>query len=104
MKESAAEFFSLPLESKNVIAVPEDDDRFQGFGYHFSSAPGKLDWAECVVLVTQPVHARKPELWPTDPPSFRSVFMSIIKNPALFRFRLFNSIHHQHLNLSSAIT
>ncbi|CAN6289160.1 unnamed protein product [Urochloa humidicola] len=72
MKESAAEFFSLPLESKNAIAFREDD-KFQGFGHHFSGGPsgGKLDWAECVLLVTQPVQCRKTELWPANPPSFR---------------------------------
>nr|CAB3500528.1 unnamed protein product [Digitaria exilis] len=74
MKESAAEFFRLPLESKNAIAFG-GEDKFQGFGHHFSTGPaaaaGKLDWAECVFLVTQPVHGRKMELWPPNPPSFR---------------------------------
>ncbi|TKV95598.1 hypothetical protein SEVIR_9G373500v4 [Setaria viridis] len=73
MKESAAEFFSLPLESKNAIAFQGGGDKFQGFGHHFSggSSAGKLDWAECVLLVTQPVQGRKTELWPANPPSFR---------------------------------
>ncbi|CAL4923114.1 unnamed protein product [Urochloa decumbens] len=72
MKESALEFFMLPLESKNAIAF-RGDDKFQGFGHHFSGGPsaGKLDWAECVLLLTQPVQGRKTELWPANPPSFR---------------------------------
>jgi hypothetical protein len=71
MKDSAAEFFSLPLESKNAIAISRDEDKFQGFGHHFSRGPDKLDWAESVILVTQPAQGRKWELWPTNPPSFR---------------------------------
>ncbi|CAN6306296.1 unnamed protein product [Urochloa humidicola] len=72
MKESTSEFFSLPLESKNAIAF-RGDDKFQGFGHHFSggASAGKLDWAECVLLVTQPVQGRKTEMWPANPPSFR---------------------------------
>jgi isopenicillin N synthase-like dioxygenase len=75
MKESAVEFFGLPLESKNAVAFQGDGDKFQGFGHHFSGGPsaGKLDWAECVLLVTQPAQGRKTELWPATPPSFRSV-------------------------------
>lgn len=76
MKESAAQFFRLPLQSKNAIAFG-GDDKFQGFGHHFNRGPsdGKVDWAECVLLVTQPVQGRKMELWPANPPSFRSVMI-----------------------------
>jgi isopenicillin N synthase-like dioxygenase len=83
MKGSAAEFFSLPLESKNAIAFPGDDGKLQGYGHHFRRGKGKLNWSECVLLVTQPVHGRKPELWPTNPPSFRSVFISTVMNPSI---------------------
>nr|CAB3500527.1 unnamed protein product [Digitaria exilis] len=76
MKESTAEFFRLPLETKNAIAFG-GDDTFNGYGHHFNrggpSDGGKLDWAECVLLITQPVEGRKMEMWPANPPSFRSV-------------------------------
>nr|CAB3495643.1 unnamed protein product [Digitaria exilis] len=73
MKESAAEFFRLPLETKNAIAF-RGDDIFHGFGHHFNRGPSvgnKLDWAECVLLATQPVEGRKMDMWPANPPSFR---------------------------------
>ncbi|KAF8781326.1 hypothetical protein HU200_000555 [Digitaria exilis] len=51
MKDSAAQFFSLPLETKNTVAVRGDS--IQGFGHHFSGATSdKLDWAECLLLFT----------------------------------------------------
>ena len=70
MKDSAAEFFRSPLESKNTVAVR---DGFQGFGHHFNGGSSeKLDWAECLLLITQPVKDRRMDLWPaTNPPTFR---------------------------------
>jgi len=73
MKDSTVQFFSLPLESKAKVAVRGNG--FEGFGHHYSRASsGKLDWAESMILVTQPVHDRNMEMWPTNPPTFRSVF------------------------------
>ncbi|RLN15953.1 S-norcoclaurine synthase 1-like [Panicum miliaceum] len=70
MKASTAQFFSLPLESKNAVAVREGG--FEGFGHHFNApASDKLDWAECLLLDTQPVENRNMEFWPTNPPAFR---------------------------------
>ncbi|KAG0550548.1 hypothetical protein BDA96_01G347700 [Sorghum bicolor] len=70
MKDSTVQFFSLPLESKAKVAVRGNG--FEGFGHHYSRASsGKLDWAESMILVTQPVHDRNMEMWPTNPPTFR---------------------------------
>ncbi|CAN6270385.1 unnamed protein product [Urochloa humidicola] len=68
MKESTVRFFELPLDSKNAVAVRGDG--FQGYGHHYSRL-SKLDWAESVILITQPVQDRNMELWPTNPPMFR---------------------------------
>ncbi|CAN6306297.1 unnamed protein product [Urochloa humidicola] len=69
MKDSTVQFFSLPLGSKNEVAVRPGG--FQGFGHHFND-PGtdKLDWAECLLLETQPPD-RDMEFWPTNQPTFR---------------------------------
>ncbi|KAF8728960.1 hypothetical protein HU200_018262 [Digitaria exilis] len=70
MKESAAQFFSLPLETKNTVAVRGDS--IQGFGHHFSGASSdKLDWAECLLLFTHRVQDRNMDFWPSEPPTFR---------------------------------
>ncbi|OEL34841.1 S-norcoclaurine synthase 1 [Dichanthelium oligosanthes] len=70
MKDSTAQFFSLPLESKNAVAVRGGG--FEGFGYHYNgSSSDKLDWAENLILLTQPVQDRNMEFWPANPPTFR---------------------------------
>ncbi|KAF8728957.1 hypothetical protein HU200_018258 [Digitaria exilis] len=72
VKDSVARFFSLPLETKNAVAVRPGG--FQGFGHHFNApASNKLDWAECLILETQPVHVRNMEFWPANPLTFRHV-------------------------------
>jgi hypothetical protein len=75
MKENTVRFFSSPLDSKRTVAVREKG--FEGFGHHYSRADDKLDWAESCILITQPVEARNTEMWPTDPPTFKSVVHSI---------------------------
>ena len=78
IKDSVAQFFSLPLEAKNTVAVREGDG-FEGFGHHFSgrASTDKLDWAECLLLFTRPVQIRNMDsFWPTNPPTFRCVCVS----------------------------
>ncbi|CAL4931519.1 unnamed protein product [Urochloa decumbens] len=71
IKDSVVEFFRSPLGAKNAVAVRGDG--IQGFGHQFSPASSdKLDWAECLLLFTQPVQDRNMDFWPaTDPPTFR---------------------------------
>uniref|UniRef100_A0A0E0M089 Fe2OG dioxygenase domain-containing protein n=1 Tax=Oryza punctata TaxID=4537 RepID=A0A0E0M089_ORYPU len=70
MKDSTVNFFELPLEDKNAVAVrPGGTD--EGFGHHFRSSAGKLDWAENLIVETQPFQQRNLEFWPSNPPTFR---------------------------------
>lgn len=86
IKDSTVEFFSLPLDIKNKVAVLGTGDGLEGYGHHYSRGPGdKLDWAEGLILITQPVQERNMELWPTNPPTFRSA--SYIQNPFAVRVR-----------------
>ncbi|XP_072146620.1 2-oxoglutarate-dependent dioxygenase 11 [Setaria viridis] len=72
IKDSTVEFFSLPLDIKNRVAVLGKGAGLEGYGHHYSRGPGdKLDWAEGLILITQPVHERNMKLWPTNPPTFR---------------------------------
>ena len=71
MKDDTVQFFGLPLQSKRAVAV-RGEKGFEGFGHHYSRASsGKLDWAESVILRTQPLKARCMQFWPTNPPTFR---------------------------------
>uniref|UniRef100_A0A0E0QQ87 Fe2OG dioxygenase domain-containing protein n=1 Tax=Oryza rufipogon TaxID=4529 RepID=A0A0E0QQ87_ORYRU len=61
--------YPLPLEDKNTVAVRPGG--IEGFGHHFRSSAGKLDWAENLMVETQPFQQRNLEFWPSKPPTFR---------------------------------
>ncbi|XP_052168793.1 2-oxoglutarate-dependent dioxygenase 11-like [Oryza glaberrima] len=69
MKENTVQFFELPLEDKNTVAVRPGG--IEGFGHHFRSSAGKLDWAENLIVQTQPFQQRNLDFWPSNPPTFR---------------------------------
>ncbi|XP_044378962.1 protein SRG1-like [Triticum aestivum] len=71
VKDSTREFFRLPLEKKKAVGIVKAEDGFQGFGHHFNTSTGKLDWAESLLLGTQPMGHRNMDLWPTELPTFR---------------------------------
>jgi len=71
VKDNTLEFFKLPLEKKKEVAIVNAEDGFQGFGHHFNTSTGKLDWAESLLLGLQPVEHRNMDLWPMHPPTFR---------------------------------
>ncbi|VAH09214.1 protein SRG1-like isoform X2 [Triticum dicoccoides] len=68
MKDSAMQFFRLPLEKKNALAVHAGS--LGGFGHHFTGSSRKLDWAESLILATQQNGQTSMDLWPADPPTF----------------------------------
>lgn len=70
IKDTAVQFFSLPLDLKNRVAVPEEGAAIEGYGHHYSRGAGdKLDWAESLILTTQPIQERNMNLCPTNPPA-----------------------------------
>jgi hypothetical protein len=89
MKDNTVQFFELPLEDKNTVAVRPGG--IEGFGHHFRSSAGKLDWAENLIVETQPFQQRNLEFWPSKPPTFRSLF-----HPCLIHSSLNNSISSVH--------
>jgi isopenicillin N synthase-like dioxygenase len=77
MKDNTVHFFELPLEDKNAVAVCPDGG-IEGFGHHFRTSADKLDWAENLIVETQPIERRKLEFWPSNPPTFRSLLHSCL--------------------------
>ncbi|CAL4940211.1 unnamed protein product [Urochloa decumbens] len=72
IKDTTVEFFSLPLDIKNRVSVLGKGAGLEGYGHHYSRGRGeKLDWAEGLILITQPVQERNMKLWPDNPPTFR---------------------------------
>ncbi|KAL5973664.1 hypothetical protein ACLOJK_030318 [Asimina triloba] len=70
MKAHVVDFFNLPLEDKMAYSQPPNS--IEGYGQAFViSEEQKLDWGDMLFLLTQPPPARKLNLWPTLPPTFR---------------------------------
>ncbi|KAJ6776161.1 3-DIOXYGENASE putative-RELATED [Salix koriyanagi] len=85
VKTDVQDFFNLPMETKkNFWQYPGE---VEGFGQAFVvSEEQKLDWADLFFLVTQPVLARKPHLFPKLPLPFRDTveaYSSELKNLAI---------------------
>ncbi|KAH9293298.1 hypothetical protein KI387_041497 [Taxus chinensis] len=69
MKETAREFFELPLEEKLKYEAQEHE------GYGKASVfldNQKLDWSDIMHLTTLPPESRKMNFWPTWPVDFRA--------------------------------
>ncbi|CAM0913516.1 unnamed protein product [Alopecurus aequalis] len=74
VKDNTTQFFELPLEKKKAVGTIKADGGFQGFGHHFNSTTGKLEWAESLLLLgVQPIQKRNMDFWPTDPAAFRDI-------------------------------
>ncbi|XP_048235164.1 protein SRG1 isoform X2 [Ricinus communis] len=70
MKIEVQEFFNLPMEKKKKLW--QYPGEVEGFGQAFVvSEEQKLDWGDLFFMVAQPVHARKPHLFPELPLPFR---------------------------------
>ncbi|CAF2071645.1 unnamed protein product [Brassica napus] len=70
IKSEIQDFFKLPMtEKKNLWQRPGE---IEGFGQAFVvSEEQKLDWADMFFITMQPVHLRKPHLFPKLGPPFR---------------------------------
>ncbi|KAJ7968833.1 2-oxoglutarate (2OG) and Fe(II)-dependent oxygenase superfamily protein [Quillaja saponaria] len=76
LKQDTEGFFQLPLDEKVKYRKPDD---FEGYGNHILSDDQKLDWGDRFYMVTNPVHKRKPHLFPELPSSLRSTLESYIE-------------------------
>ncbi|WCJ27724.1 2-oxoglutarate (2OG) and Fe(II)-dependent oxygenase superfamily protein [Euphorbia peplus] len=66
MKSQAEEFFKLPMEEKKRFW--QYPGEMEGFGQLFVvSEEQKLEWSDMFLMVTHPLHLRKPHLFPNLP-------------------------------------
>ncbi|XP_022720343.1 protein SRG1-like [Durio zibethinus] len=73
LKHEVEEFFKLPLEEKMKYKIREGE--FEGYGNTPREA-GKLDWSDRLYMITNPIHRRKPHLFPELPSSLRNTLES----------------------------
>ncbi|GLT62259.1 hypothetical protein SLA2020_349090 [Shorea laevis] len=89
VKKEVQDFFNLPIEEKKKYW--QYPGELEGFGQAFVfSEEQKLDWADLFFLFTQPVHFRKPHLFPKLPPPFREaleLYSLELKNLAMAIFK-----------------
>ncbi|XP_018815952.2 codeine O-demethylase-like [Juglans regia] len=69
-------FFKLPLEEKMKVKVRPGD--VEGFGTVVRSDDQKLDWGDKIYLIVNPIHRRKPYLFPELPSSLRETLESYL--------------------------
>jgi isopenicillin N synthase-like dioxygenase len=75
LNQEIEEFFKLPLEEKMKFKVRPGD--VEGYGTVVRSADQRLDWGDRVYMKINPIHRRKPHLFPQLPSSFRFSHLSL---------------------------
>ncbi|CAA7014885.1 unnamed protein product [Microthlaspi erraticum] len=84
LKSEIQDFFNLPMEEKKKFW--QNPNEMEGFGQAFVlSEDQKLDWADLFFVIVQPVHLRKPHLFPKLPLPFRDtleMYSAEVKNIA----------------------
>lgn len=72
LKYEIEEFFKLPLEEKMKYQIRPGD--VEGYGSIVQNKEQKRDWGNRFYMVMNPIHRRKPYLFPELPSSLRSGF------------------------------
>ncbi|XVF25552.1 hypothetical protein REPUB_Repub13aG0221900 [Reevesia pubescens] len=73
LKHEVEGFYKLPLEEKMKYKIREGE--VEGYG-NLAREGGKLDWADRFYMITNPIHRRKPHLFPELPSSMRNTLES----------------------------
>ncbi|XP_059437863.1 protein SRG1-like [Corylus avellana] len=76
LKNEIEEFFKLPMEEKMKFKVKPGD--VEGYGTVIRSKGQKLDWGDRFYMTVNPIHKRKPYLFPELPPSLRDTLESYL--------------------------
>ncbi|KAK8664621.1 hypothetical protein V6N13_084399 [Hibiscus sabdariffa] len=77
VKQEVEGFYQLPLEEKMKFRIREGDAEAEGYGSTERDG-GKFDWADRFFMTTNPIHKRKPHLFPQLPSSLRNTLESYI--------------------------
>ncbi|KAI5331882.1 hypothetical protein L3X38_022008 [Prunus dulcis] len=76
LKQEIEEFFKLPLEEKMKYKIRPGE--VEGYGSVVNTKDQKLDWGDRVYMITNPIHRRKPYLFPELPSSLRNTLDSYL--------------------------
>lgn len=72
LKREIEAFYALPLEERLKFRIRSGE--FEGYGQLLfqNSGDQKVDWADRLYIITNPICRRKPHLFPDLPPPLRS--------------------------------
>ncbi|KAH6759464.1 senescence-related gene 1 protein [Perilla frutescens var. frutescens] len=78
LKREIEDFYALPLEERLKYRIRAGE--FEGYGQHLiqNSGDQKVDWADRFYMITNPLHRRKPHLFPELPSPLRETLESFI--------------------------
>ncbi|GMI93519.1 SENESCENCE-RELATED GENE 1, senescence-related gene 1 [Hibiscus trionum] len=77
VKQEVEKFYELPLEEKMKYKIREGEAEGEGYGT-MERDGGKFDWADRFFMTINPIHRRKPHLFPELPSSFRNALETYI--------------------------
>ncbi|XWS65159.1 hypothetical protein CRYUN_Cryun05aG0067900 [Craigia yunnanensis] len=75
LKHEVEEFYKLPFEEKMKYKIREGE--LEGFGSR-TRENGKLDWVDSISIITNPIHRRRPHLFPELPSPLRNTLESYL--------------------------
>ncbi|XVF41514.1 hypothetical protein PTKIN_Ptkin01aG0285600 [Pterospermum kingtungense] len=75
LKHEVEEFYKLPFEEKMKYKIREGE--LEGYGSR-TREDGKLDWVDSINIITNPLHRRRPHLFPELPSSLRNTLESYL--------------------------
>lgn len=87
LKDEVEGFFNLSLEEKIKYKIREGD--VEGYGSVITSKDQKFDWGDRFYMTINPVHTRKPYLFPELPSSLRYLSISTYATSLYFSPLLF---------------
>ncbi|CAN1251234.1 Protein SRG1 [Linum perenne] len=72
IRDTAAEFFHLPLEEK--LKHVRKPDHWEGYGFdQYPKEYESHEWSDRLMILLSPEHERKIEFWPNNPTNFKGI-------------------------------
>ncbi|XP_073151850.1 protopine O-dealkylase-like [Henckelia pumila] len=91
LKHEIQEFYKLPVEERLMYKIREGD--FEGYGNTVILSEGqKVDWADRLYIITNPIHRRKYHLFPHLPSTLRETIESYISEVQKLSMAIFGLI------------
>ncbi|KAF9660892.1 hypothetical protein SADUNF_Sadunf19G0010900 [Salix dunnii] len=86
LQDVGRKFFELSQEEKELIARPPDSKSIEGYGSKLQNTPqAKKSWVDHLFHRIWPPPSINYKFWPTNPPSYRFLSLSLVSSPYFTR-------------------